>query len=129
MIYLDRAATSPIDTEVLKAMKPYLTKHFGNPSSLYSIGKEARKAVETAREQVASAINAQPEQIVFTSGASESNNWVCSIFDRVLCSPYEHHSILNRPNTIQMRTFIPLANDIYRHTPNLVAHMLSLIHI
>lgn len=123
MIYLDRAATSPIDTEVLKAMKPYLTKHFGNPSSLYSIGKEARKAVETARGQIASAINAQPEQIVFTSGASESNNWVCSIFDRVLCSPYEHHSILNHPNTIQMRTFIPLANDIYRHIPNLVTHM------
>ena len=123
MIYLDYAATSPIDTEVLKAMQPYLTKHFGNPSSLYSIGKEARKAVETAREQVANAINAKPEQIFFTSGASESNNWVCSNFDRVLCSPYEHHSILNRPNTIEMRTFAPLANDIFRHLPNLVSHM------
>ena len=123
MLYLDYAATSPIDTEVLKAMQPYLTKHFGNPSSLYSIGKEARKAVETAREQVANAINAKPEQIFFTSGASESNNWVCSNFDRVLCSPYEHHSILNRPNTIEMRTFAPLANDIFRHLPNLVSHM------
>lgn len=124
MIYLDHAATSPIDTEVLKAMKPYLTKHFGNPSSLYSIGKEARKAVEMAREQVASAINAQPEQIVFTSGASESNNWVCSIFDRVLCSPYEHHSILNHPHTTRtMRTTIPLANDIFRYSPKLVSHM------
>lgn len=124
MIYLDRAATSPIDTEVLKAMKPYLTKHFGNPSSLYSIGREARKAVETAREQVANAINAEPEQIVFTSGASESNNWVCSIFDRVLCSPYEHHSILNHPHTTRtMRTTIPLANDIFRYSPKLVSHM------
>lgn len=123
MLYLDYAATSPIDTEVLKAMQPYLTKHFGNPSSLYSIGKEARKAVETAREQVANAINAKPEQIFFTSGASESNNWVCSNFNRVLCSPYEHHSILNRPNTIEMRTFAPLANDIFRHLPNLVSHM------
>ena len=120
MIYLDYAATSPIDTEVLKAMQPYLTEHFGNPSSLYSIGKEARKAVETAREQVA---NANPEQIFFTSGASESNNWVCSVFDRVLCSPYEHHSILKRPNTIEMRTFVPIANDIFRHLPNLVSHM------
>ena len=123
MIYLDYAATSPIDTEVFKAMQPYLTEHFGNPSSLYSIGKEARKAVETAREQVANAINAEPEQIAFTSGASESNNWVCSIFDRVLCSPYEHHSILNRPNTIEMRTFAPIASDIYRWSPNLVSYM------
>ena len=123
MLYLDYAATSPIDTEVLKAMQPYLTEHFGNPSSLYSIGKEARKAVETARKQVANAINAEPEQIVFTSGASESNNWVCSIFDRVLCSPYEHHSILNRPNTIEMRTFAPIASNIYRWRPNLVSHM------
>ena len=123
MIYLDYAATSPIDTEVLKAMQPYLTKHFGNPSSLYSIGKEARKAVETAREQVANAINAKPEQIFFTSGASESNNWGCSVFDRVLCSPYEHHSILNHPHTIEMRTFAPIASDIYRWLPNLVSHM------
>lgn len=123
MIYLDYAATSPIDTEVLKAMQPYLTEHFGNPSSLYSIGKEARKAVEIARGQVANAINAKPEQIFFTSGASESNNWVCSVFDRVLCSPYEHHSILNHPNIIEMRTFAPIASNIYRWHPNLVSHM------
>lgn len=123
MIYLDHAATTPIDVEVYKAMQPYLTEHFGNPSSLYSIGKEARKAVETARKQVANAINAEPEQIFFTSGASESNNWVCSVFDRVLCSPYEHHSILNHPNTIEMRTFAPIAKDIYRWLPNLVSHM------
>lgn len=123
MIYLDNAATTPIDKSVLEAMMPYLTENFGNPSSLYSIGKEPRKAIEIAREQVANAINAHPDQIVFTSGASESNNWVCSIFDRVLCSPYEHHSILNHPHTIEMRTFVPLANDIFRHLPNLVSHM------
>lgn len=123
MIYLDNAATTPIDKSVLEAMMPYLTENFGNPSSLYSIGKEPRKAIEIAREQVANAINAQPEQIVFTSGASESNNWVCSIFDRVLCSPYEHHSILNHPNVIHMRNSIPIAHEIYIHQPDLVSYM------
>lgn len=123
MIYLDNASSTKIDQMVFAEMLPYLRDNYGNASSLYSIGKEARKAVETARKQVANAINAEPEQIVFTSGASESNNWVCSVFDRVLCSPYEHHSILNRPNTIEMRTFVPIASDIYRWRPNLVSHM------
>lgn len=123
MVYLDNAATTPITKPVLDAMMPYLTEQYGNPSSLYSLGRTAHKAIETAREQIATAINAEPNQIFFTSGATEANNWVCSIFDRVLCSPYEHHSILNHPNTTEMRMFVPLNNDIYRHLPNLVSHM------
>lgn len=105
-IYLDNAATTPITKPVLDAMMPYLTEQFGNPSSLYSLGRTAHKAVETAREQIATAINAEPSQILFTSGATESNNWVCSQFHHILCSPYEHHSILNHPNVTPMSQII-----------------------
>lgn len=123
MIYLDNASTTPITKTVLDAMMPYLTEQYGNPSSLYSLGRTAHKAVETARELIAKAINAETRQIFFTSGATESNNWVCEMFDRVMCSPYEHHSILNQPNRTIMRTNIPLANDIYRYSPQLISNM------
>lgn len=123
MVYLDNAATTPITKPVLDAMMPYLTEQYGNPSSLYSLGRTAHKAIETAREQIATAINAEPNQIFFTSGATASNNWVCSNFKSVLCSPYEHHSILKRPYTTEMRTFVPLANDIFRYSADLVSHM------
>lgn len=121
-IYLDNAATTPITKPVLDAMMPYLTEQYGNPSSLYSLGRTAHKAVETAREQIATAINAEPNQIFFTSGATESNNWVCSNFKSILCSPYEHHSILKCPN-VMTATLSPLANDIYKYSPELVSWM------
>ena len=104
-------------------MMPYLTEQYGNPSSLYSLGRTAHKAVETARKRIAKTINAEPNQIFFTSGATESNNWVCRMFNRVMCSPYEHHSILNQLNRTIMRTNIPLANDIYRYSPQLISNM------
>ena len=123
-IYLDNAATTPITKPVLDAMMPYLTEQFGNPSSLYSLGRTAHKAVETAREQIAKAINAEPCQIAFTSGATESNNWVCSTFDYVLCSPYEHHSILNRPNAHPLSQYCSLKWGIQEKLPDLVSHMM-----
>ncbi|MFA5328258.1 MAG: cysteine desulfurase family protein [Prolixibacteraceae bacterium] len=73
-VYLDYNATTPIDPEVAAEMLPYLQTHFGNPSSSYSIGRSNKEAVERAREQVANLINAKPEEIVFTSCATESNN-------------------------------------------------------
>ena len=77
MIYLDNSATTPIDPEVLEAMLPYLKEEFGNPSSRhYTLAVNAEKAVEKAREQVAALINAKPNEIIFTSGASESNNFI-----------------------------------------------------
>ena len=91
MIYLDNAATTKVTQPVLDAMLPYFTECYGNPSSAHDMGRQAKRAVERARRQVAEAINAEPEQIFFTSGATESNNWVSSYL--AARSPYEHHSL------------------------------------
>ena len=73
-IYFDNAATTQLDAEVLDAMMPYLTTHFGNPSSIYSYGRETRLAVENARKTVAKILGANPGEIFFTSGGTESSN-------------------------------------------------------
>ncbi|WP_048080567.1 MULTISPECIES: cysteine desulfurase NifS [Methanobacterium] len=73
-MYMDHSATSPVDPEVFEAMKPYFVDNFGNASTLYSLGRDARKAMEAAREQVASLIGAKPEEVIFTSGGTESDN-------------------------------------------------------
>jgi len=74
MIYLDHSATSPVDPEVFEAMKPYFTDSFGNASTLYSLGRDGRRAMESAREEVASIIGAETKEIIFTSGGTESDN-------------------------------------------------------
>ena len=73
-IYLDNNATTKTDEEVVKAMMPYLLENYGNPSSIYKIGRENRKAIEDAREKVAQILNCEPNEIYFTSGGSESDN-------------------------------------------------------
>src|ERR671926_1453519 len=73
-IYFDNAATTPLDPEVLEAMLPYLSTHFGNPSSIYSYGRETRLAVENARKTVAKLLGVKPGSIFFTSGGTESDN-------------------------------------------------------
>lgn len=90
MVYLDSASTTPLSDEVLQEMLPYLKDMYGNPNSIHTAGIEARKAVDQARERVAEAINAEPEQIIFTSGGSEANNLAikgsdvdCGIFSRM----------------------------------------------
>jgi len=74
MIYMDHSATSPVDTEVFEAMKPYFTDSFGNASTLYSLGREGKMAMEAARQEVASIIGADTKEIIFTSGGTESDN-------------------------------------------------------
>jgi len=73
-IYLDYNATTPVDKEVVRAMQPYFNEYFGNPSSSHSYGTETKLAVEKARKQVAALINCQPDEVIFTSGGTESNN-------------------------------------------------------
>jgi len=100
-IYLDNAATTPLDKEVLDTMLPYMTTHFGNPSSIYSYGRETRLAVENARKTVAGILNAHPGEIFFTSGGTESDNTaiLASIRDlgcrHIITSPIEHHAVLH----------------------------------
>ena len=100
-IYFDNAATTSIDPEVLEAMMPYLTEKFGNPSSIYSYGRESRMAIENARKSVAKLLNAKPAEIFFTSGGTESSNTAinASINDlgclRIITSPIEHHATLH----------------------------------
>jgi cysteine desulfurase len=100
-IYFDNAATTALDKTVLDAMLPYLTDHFGNPSSIYSYGRESRLAVETARKTVAKILNANPGEIFFTSGGTESDNMAIAsaIHDlgcrHIITSPIEHHAVLH----------------------------------
>ncbi len=100
-IYFDNAATTALDKEVLDAMLPYMTTQFGNPSAIYSYGRESRLAIETARKSVAKILNANPGEIFFTSGGTESNNTAIfsSIRDlgcrHIITSPIEHHAVLH----------------------------------
>lgn len=104
-VYLDYAATTPVDERVLQAMKPYFCEQFGNASSLYSWGREARKAVAEAREKVAALLQASPSEVYFTSGGSESDNWAIkgAAFalrragrgKHIITSCVEHHAVLN----------------------------------
>ncbi|MBI1783169.1 MAG: cysteine desulfurase [Sphingobacteriales bacterium] len=100
-IYFDNAATTPLDSQVLEAMMPYMTEKFGNPSSIYSYGRESRLAVENARKSVAKILNAHPAEIFFTSGGTESSNTVITAAVRdlgcthIISSPIEHHATLH----------------------------------
>ncbi len=102
IIYLDHAATTPVDPEVLDAMLPFLREKFGSASTLYSLGREARDAVEQARERVADLVGAHPEEIYFTSGGSESDNWAvlgvaaakAAKGKHIITSKIEHHAVL-----------------------------------
>lgn len=100
-IYLDNAATTALDPQVLEAMMPYLTEKFGNPSSIYSYGRETRLAVETARKTVARILGAHPSEIFFTSCGTESSNTaiINAVRDlgckHVITSPLEHHAVLH----------------------------------
>jgi len=100
-IYLDHAATTPLRPEALEAMLPFLTEHFGNPSSAHTAGRVARAALDEAHERVATRLHAEPREIIFTSGGTEANNlaikgaaWAGKARGhRIVTSPVEHHAV------------------------------------
>src|ERR1700747_2176258 len=100
-IYFDNAATTSLDPQVLEAMMPYLTERFGNPSSIYSYGRESRLAIENARKTVAKILHAHPAEIFFTSGGTESSHTAIAASIRdlgcrlIITSPLEHHATLH----------------------------------
>ncbi len=119
-IYLDYNATTPIDKEVAQAMQPYLADYFGNPSSSHSFGIETKKAVENARKQVATLINCQPHEIIFTSGGSESNNYAIKGIayayenrgNHIITSTIEHPAVIEVCKYLERKgftiTYIPV---------------------
>ncbi len=119
MIYLDHNATTPAAPEVREAMAPWLAEEFGNPSSLHRPGRQARDAVERARAIVAALLNAKPEEVIFTSGGSESNNMVLqSVLGRsdgkrhIITSRVEHPSVLGTCRWLERQgcrvTYVPV---------------------
>ncbi|MGI6296249.1 MAG: cysteine desulfurase NifS [Armatimonadota bacterium] len=111
LTYLDHAATTPLDEEVLEAMLPYMKQDYGSATTLYSIGRAAGQAVEDAREKVAALIGAQTNEVFFTSGGTESDNW--AVFgvasakakkgNHIITSKIEHHAILEPVHLLEKR--------------------------
>lgn len=112
-IYLDHSATTYTKPEVLEEMLPVFNKYFGNPSSIYSYGREARKLMDNARIRVAKALNALPEEIYFTSGGSEADNWALRGIayankergNHIITSKIEHHAILHTCEQLEKEGF------------------------
>ena len=112
-VYLDYSATTPVKEEVLKEMIPYFTEKFGNPSSLYDKGLEAKDAVNHAREQVAALINAEPREVFFTAGGTEADNWaVFGVCDKlkekgnhIITTKIEHHAMLHSCDFLEKQGF------------------------
>lgn len=113
LIYLDNAATTQVYPEVLKAMEPYFTEYYGNPSSIYSFAGESKKAVDAARQTIADFLHATPEEIYFTGGGSESDNWALkataeaykSKGKHIITSKIEHHAILHTCEYLEKQGF------------------------
>lgn len=112
-IYLDNSATTRLDDEVLKEMMPYLVEEYGNASSIYKLGRNNRNAVETAREKIAKAINAEPEEIYFTSGGTESDNTAIRGIaynnkkkgNHIITSKIEHPAVLETCKQLEKEGF------------------------
>ncbi|MGI9953000.1 cysteine desulfurase NifS [Moorellaceae bacterium AZ2] len=122
-VYLDHSATTPVRPEVLEEMLPFLKEEFGNPSTIYSWGREAKKAVEEARARVAALIGAQPEEIVFTSGGTEADNMALigaayanqNKGKHIITSSIEHHAVLDTAQYLMRQgfkvTFLPVTPE------------------
>jgi len=109
-IYLDNAATTPLDREVFEAMRPYMLEHFGNPSSTHSLGRKVRSAVESARKKIAELLNCTPGEVIFTSGGTEADNAILAGavhtfgIKHIISSPIEHHAVTHTLQNLQKST-------------------------
>ena len=121
-IYADNAATTRVSPHVVEAMLPYYTECYGNPSSLYSVGRNAKKPLEEAREAVARCLGAQPSEIYFTSGGSEADNWAIKGVARelkkkgkthIISSKFEHHAVLHTLESLEKEGFEITLLDVY----------------
>lgn len=122
-IYLDNAATTAVSQPVMEAMLPYYMQVYGNPSSIHSTGRDAKKAVERARRQVASALGCSAQEIYFTAGGSESDNWALkgAAFahqekgKHIITTQIEHHAILHTCQWLEAQgwqvTYLPVDAD------------------
>lgn len=112
-IYMDYAATTYTKPEVLNEMIPYFTEHFGNPSSIYSLSRETKKAIDLSRDRVAKALNAESNEIYFTGGGSEADNWALkgiafahrSKGNHIITSTIEHHAVLHACEFLEKNGF------------------------
>lgn len=112
-VYLDNSATTPLKKEVLDAMMPYLTEFYGNPSSIYKIGRDAKAAIEEAREKVAAALNADPKEIFFTGCGTEADNWAIKGIAQskakkgkhIITSKIEHHAVLHTLESLEKQGY------------------------
>jgi len=119
-IYMDHAATTSTHSEVLEAMKPYFSDIFGNPSSIHSFGREAKKAIDDARDNIAAFIGARSDEIIFTSGGTEADNFALEGIayanekkgNHIISTPIEHHAVTNCLGSLKKRgfevTYIPV---------------------
>ena len=123
-VYADNAATTSVSKKVVEAMLPYMTEHFGNPSSLYGIGQTAASAVRTARQQVAAALGADEKEIFFTSGGSEADNWAIKGAaalgakkgkKHLITTKFEHHAVLHTMAALEKEGFKVTYLDVYEN--------------
>ena len=123
-VYADNAATTPVSQTVLNAMLPYYTEKYGNPSSLYAVGREAKKALEEARANVANHLGALPNEIFFTSGGSEADNWAIKGIayelakkgkKHIITSKFEHHAVLHTTEALEKEGFEVTYLEVYEN--------------
>ena len=121
-VYADNAATTPVSQHVVDAMLPYFNECYGNPSSLYSLGRQAKKPLEEARATVAECLGALPQEIFFTSGGSEADNWAIKGIahemakkgkKHIISSKFEHHAVLHSLDALKKEGFEITLLDVY----------------
>ncbi|HIU32825.1 MAG TPA: cysteine desulfurase NifS [Candidatus Caccousia avistercoris] len=122
VVYADNAATTPVSPSVFRAMEPFYTTHYGNPSSLYSLGRQAKLPLEDARRTVAACLNAEPGEIYFTSGGSEADNWAIKGAAHLLAkkgkkhivtTKFEHHAVLHTCAALEKEGFEVTYLDVH----------------